>query len=77
MTTLTLVFMSSSDQLDTDVQRGFVTCPRLDGKQRTMKLKSTAAWSPGACATARSGPSDRWFPWTTAHSLGARAPRLG
>ena len=76
-TTLTLVFMSSSDRLDTDVQRGFVTCPRLDSKQRTRKLKSTAAWSRGACATARSGPSDHWFPWTTAHRLGARAHRLG
>lgn len=71
MTTLTPVFMSWSDQLDTDVWRGFVTCPRLDSKQRGTRPKSAAAWPRGAHATAPSGPAERWFPCTTAHSLGA------
>ena len=55
----------------TDVWRGFVTCPRLDSKQRGTRPKSAAAWPRGAHATAPSGPAERWFPCTTAHSLGA------
>lgn len=72
-TTLTQVFMSWSDQLDTDGQRGLVTCPRLHGKQRGMRLKSTTVWPYGTRATAPRWPSERSFPCTSAHNLGATA----